>query len=145
MPSASQVRPAGVVVLSALAMFIAIFMLFLAYQMAHGEDLGITSRELLGALASRAPYLALLAILPVALSIGLWLMANWARRLTLGVFGVALVRSVIAWVGLLVFSANGVRIPRFAFNFLFVETLVCALVVFYLLRPGVVRAFREAY
>src|SRR5215471_8435289 len=141
MPSASRVRPAGVVVLSALAMFIAIFMLFLAYQMAHGEDLGITSRELLGALASRAPYLALLAILPAALSIGLFLMANWARRLTLGFFGVALIRLFIAWWVLLVYYEKpdgrwpSFKIPTFIFNFLTVETLICGLVVFYLLRP----------
>src|SRR5215813_7444080 len=92
-----QPRPLGVVVISAVQMLVAVFMLMISYQMAHGEALGITSREVLGALASRAPYLALLAILPAALSIGLYLMANWARIFVLVTCGVSLLVCIFDW------------------------------------------------
>lgn len=120
-------------------------MLIISYQMAHGQVLGGASREVLGALASRAPYLALLAILPAALSISLYLMANWARIFVLVLYGLSLLSCIFSWAGLLVFYAPNVKIPAIVFNVLLLKTAFCGWAVIYLLRPRVVRAFREAY
>jgi hypothetical protein len=145
MPSGSQSPPLGVVVLSALQLFVAIYMLVISYQMAQGQLLGGASREVLGALGSRAPYLALLAILPAALSVGLYLMANWARILALVLYCLSLLVCIFSWINLLVLSAPNVKIPTIVCNALLVRTAFYACVVIYLLRPRVVRAFREAY
>jgi hypothetical protein len=145
MPSESQPRPLGVVVLSALQLFVAVYMLVISYQMANGQVLGGASREVLGSLASRAPYLALLAVLPAALSIGLYLMANWARIFALVLYCLSLLGCIFSWVNLLVYYAPDVKIPTVVFNGLLLRTALYGWVVIYLLRPRVVRAFREAY
>jgi hypothetical protein len=145
MPSGSQPRPLGVVVLSAVQLFVAVYMLLISYQMAHGQVLGGASREVLGSLASRAPYLALLAVLPAALSIGLYLMANWARIFALVLCGLSLFGCIFSWFNLLVYSAHDVKIPAIVFNVLLLRTALYGWVVIYLLRPRLVRAFREAY
>jgi hypothetical protein len=145
MPSGSQPRPLGVVVLSALQLFIAVYMLVISYQMAHGQVLGGASREVLGALASRAPYLALLAVLPAALSIGLYLMANWARVFALVLYCLSLLGCIFSWATLLLYSAPDVKIPAIVFNVLLLRTAFYGWIVIYLLRPRLVRAFREAY
>jgi hypothetical protein len=142
MPSESQARPLGVVILSAVQLFFAVYMLVYSYWMAHGEVLGRASREFLGALASRAPYLALLAILPAALSVGLYLLANWARILALLLYCFWLLECVLAWTSLL---ALDFRVPTAVFNVLLLRTAYYVWAVFYLFWPGVVRAFREAY
>jgi hypothetical protein len=144
MPSGSQPRPLGIVVLSALQLFVAIYMLVISYQMAHGQVLGGASREVLGALASRAPYLALLAVLPAALSIGLYLMANWARVFALVLYCLSLLGCIFSWANLLIY-AHSVEIPTIVFNVLLLRTAVYGWAVIYLLRPRVVHAFREAY
>ena len=145
MPSGSQPRPLGIVVLSALQLFVAVYMLVISYQMAQGQVLGGASREVLGALASRAPYLALLAVLPAALSIGLYLMANWARIFTLVLYCLSLLVCILAWANLLAFNSYDVKIPTTVFNVLLLRTAFYGGGVIYLLRPRVVRAFREAY
>jgi hypothetical protein len=145
MPSGSQPPPLGVVVLSALQLFVAVYMLVISYQMAEGHVLGGASREVLGALASRAPYLALLAILPAALSVGLYLMANWARIFALVLYSLSLLGCIFSWFDLLVYDAPNGKIPTLVFNVLLLRTACYACVVIYLLRPRVVRAFREAY
>jgi len=142
MPSESQTPPLGLVTLSAGQLLIALYMLLLSYRMAHGEVLGRPSQETLLAFASSAPYLALLAVLPAAFSIGLYLMANWARVFALCVYTVLLFGCIWAWVNVLAF---GVRIPKVVFNWLLLRTVLYGWVIIYLLRPGVVRAFRKAY
>ena len=120
-------------------------MLVISYQMAQGQVLGGASREVLGALASRAPYLALLAVLPAALSIGLYLMANWARIAALVLYCLSLLGCILAWANLLAFNSYDVKIPTTVFNVLLLRTAFYGGGVIYLLRPRVVRAFREAY
>ncbi len=117
-------------------------MLVISYQMAHGEVLGGASREALGSLANRASYLALLAVLPAAFSIGLYLMANWARVFALVVYCLSLLGCFFAWANLLAFD---VKIPKIVLNVLVLRTACYGWVVIYLLRPRIVRAFREAY
>src|SRR5215469_5928722 len=98
----AEPRPLGIVVLSAIQLVVAAFMLVTSYQMAHGEVLHGVSLEVVGDLASRAPYLALLAILPAALSIGLYFMANWARIFALIIYGFSLLGCILGWANLLV-------------------------------------------
>jgi len=142
MPSESQRPPLGVVILSALQLFVAVYMLLISYQMAHGEVLGRPSQEILRALASGAPYLALLAVLPAAFSIGLYMMANWARVFALVVYCLLLLGCIFGWANVLAFD---VKIPKGAFNWLLLRTALYGWVVIYLLRPKVVSAFRKAY
>jgi hypothetical protein len=120
-------------------------MLVISYQMAQGQVLGGASREVLGALASRAPYLALLAVLPLALSVGLYLMANWARIFALVLYCLSFLICIFSWVNLLVYSAPDVKSPTIVFNVLLLRTACYGWIVIYLLRPKVVSAFREAY
>jgi hypothetical protein len=117
-------------------------MLVISYQMAHGEVLGRPSQDTLIAFANRAPYVALLAILPAAFSIGLYMMANWARVFALLVYSVLLFGCIWDWVNLIAFDA---RIPKVVFNGLLLRTVLYGWVVIYLLRPRIVRAFRKAY
>jgi hypothetical protein len=142
MPSEAQARPLGVVVLSVVQLFAAAFMLAVSYGMGHGQVSARVSRQVIGDLASRAPYLALLAILPVALSFGLFLMANWARILALFMYCISLLGCILVWTNLLTLDA---RINTTFFNVLLVWTGFCGWAVIYLLRSSVARAFREAY
>jgi hypothetical protein len=145
MRSESHPPPPGVVLISAVQLFVAVYMLVISYQMAHRHVWGGASREVLGSLASGAPYLAVLAILPAALSVGLYLMANWARALALILYGLWLFECVFSWFNLLLLDAHDVKNPTILFNALLVRTAFHGGIVIYLMRPKVVRAFHEAY
>ena len=145
MPSELQRPLPGVVLISALQLFVAVYMLLISFQMAQGHVSRGASREVLGTLASGAPYLAVLAILPAALSVGLYLMANWARALALILYGLWLFECVFSWFNLLLSDAHDVKNPTILFNALLVRTAFHGCIVIYLMRPKVVRAFHEAY
>lgn len=126
-------------------------MLVISYQMAHGQIVvsnqvfGGVSRGVVKDLASRAPYLAILAILPATVGIGLYLMANWARILALVLYCLSLLACMSGWLNLMVLQASNVKIPEAAFNSLLLQTAVYGCVVIYLFRPRVQRAFHDAY
>jgi hypothetical protein len=139
-----QPRPLCVVVISALELLVAVSMLVISYQMAHGQFLAGASHAVLGEIASRAPYLAILAIVPAVLSVGLWLMTNWARILTIAIFGLWLAECSFGWAILAALYTSGAKTPTVVFNWLLLRTAY-GWIVIYLLRPPVARAFREAY
>lgn len=118
-------------------------MLTVSYGMAQGEVyIRISRWEVVEDLASRAPYLALLALLPAALAVGLYLMANWARVVALILYCMLLFFCMFGWFNLI--TLNG-KIPTALFNGLLLYTAASAWVLIYLLRPSIARAFREAY
>lgn len=92
---------------------------------------------------ARAPYMALLGLMPLVLGWGLWSMQNWARMITL-------VLSIVycfplAWqmVGLLAGPLNGVRGAFLVWTIL--QAAINAAVVYYLLQSRIARAFHEAW
>jgi hypothetical protein len=138
-------RPLGVVVISVLELVVALYMLAISSAVAHGRVSGGAPGAAIPLLADRAPYLAMLAVIPTVLSIGLWLMQNWARIITLLISLLVLANAAYPLMLLAAFYKPESRIPLQVFYALMLRTALSASIAIYLFHPRVARAFHEAY
>jgi|SRR5579864_7794846 len=125
-------------------------MLTVSAVMAKGIGLNVPQSQFIGIeLARRAPYLALLALLPAALGLGLWYLQNWARMITLGLMVLEVIsgayRMVTAGILAAFLYRPGFTSPALLFFMVLLRLLLSGAIAIYLLRPRVAKAFQEAW
>lgn len=147
--SSAPDRPIGVALIAVVDMLVALVMLIVSALMAKGIGFENVSQAVLTGLAARAPYLALLALVVGALGLGLWYMQNWARMITIAfsvfIFFHGGYRLVIVGVFAAFLARPGFGPVAVLFYFAILRLGLSAVVGIYLLRPGVARAFNEAW
>lgn len=144
--SSNTDRPLGVTLLAILSFLSALILLSLAAWMSRPElVVQMLPSWLANALSSRAPYVALLALLPGAIGFGLWYMQNWARMIAIAFSILGVLAGGYAMVNIAAFSAFAPRQARTAFFMLVLRMAINASVALYLMRPAVAKAFQEAW
>src|SRR5215472_3386893 len=81
--STDSERPIGVTLIAILDILAFLVLLTMAIVMAKGPGWANLPAWTSKAMVSRSPFMALLALVPGAIGLGLWNLQNWARMVTL--------------------------------------------------------------
>lgn len=144
--SSNTDRPLGVTLLAIFCFLSALVLLSFAAWMSRPDLVNqMLPSWLANALKSRAPYVALLALLPGAIGFGLWYMQNWARMIAIGFAILGFLGGGYAMVNIAALSPFAPRQARAAFFMLVLRMAINASVALYLMRPAVAKAFQEPW
>jgi hypothetical protein len=148
MPHQSE-RPLGVALIAIVDMLAAVVLLAVAAMMAKGIGLAHLPPWALKGLAARAPFMALLALVPGALGLGLWNLQNWARMATVAFsvleFLVLGYRLAVSEVVIAVLFRSATGYPALFLYMAILRLALIGVIAVYLLRPRVAEAFAEAW
>jgi len=135
-------KPAGVVVLAILSWIIAAFLLIPALALSLGSSFiaGMVGHQF-GPLAAfvgviGGAFFLVMALVTAITGWGLWTLQEWARILTIIFQGIGLVLSVLSLFALAFFHPFGTF-------FRLVRITIHGLIIWYLMQPDVVAAFKR--
>src|SRR3972149_12029915 len=141
-------RPTGVTILAVLnflgaALYILIGLLFILGMGIRGGMMGQAGGEgsagamgmMMGLGGGAGVIFIVLSLIPLLIGWGLWKLKNWARIITLVLMALG------ALLALLGVALGGLAGEMFSAGFSGVFLLICAWIIWYLLRPHVKEAF----
>ena len=141
-----QDRPLGVSVLAILWALSMVLWLILASEMWHGR-LGTLriSQSFSNSLPQRAPFAVVFGLISGIIAFGMWDLQNWARMVTIGISVLDLIRTGLALFIVSVWINPFMHLGNLGILFLVASVTINLIIIVYLRRPAVTKAFKEAW